>query len=92
MDILHNEAQGSKVSAQIADNRRLKKKKNLSFSHRANFKENQNLTVEFQNHSISWIPRFAKTVAGNPIETKKTQKNFDLDNGSSRSTGLVLSI
>lgn len=31
----------------------LKKKKNLSFSHRANFKENQNLTVEFQNHSIS---------------------------------------
>lgn len=27
MEILHNEAQGSKVSAQIADNSRLKKKK-----------------------------------------------------------------
>ena len=71
MEILHNEAQGSKVSAQIADNSRLKKKKNLSFSHRANFKQNQNVTVEVQNHCISWIPRFAKTVVGNLIETKK---------------------
>lgn len=91
MNILHNEAQGSKVSAQIADNRRLKKKKNLSFSHRPNFKENQNVTVEFQNHSVSWILRFAKTVVGNLIETKK-KKKFDLDNGISRWTGLVLSI
>lgn len=30
MEILHNEAQGSKVSAQIADNSRLKKKKKNS--------------------------------------------------------------
>ena len=29
------------------------KKKNLSFSHGANFKQNQNLTVEVQNHCIS---------------------------------------
>lgn len=86
MEILQNEVQGSKFSAQISDNGGQHPRPpppNLSFSHMANFKENQNLTVELQNHRVSWIQRFAKTVVGNLIETGKNldtwKEEFQVD-------------